>query len=139
MGKEARTDLLIKKMKAKRYDPMDSLIDIAMDADTPLDMRIDCHKILAKHTYPTLKSVEMEANVQTVFNIQLEDFASRLKEKNNVIPIEGKNNDESATIAGDGQGRDNKLPGGQSNASSSQQTDTSDAAGVSSTQRPAEA
>ena len=45
------------------YDPVLSMVAIARDENTPLELRITCHKEVAKYTHPQRKAVEMTADV----------------------------------------------------------------------------
>lgn len=72
--KKNRSQAVIQKMKERRYDPLDALIDIAQHPDTELETAVDIHKTLMKFAYPTLKHVDIEAQVKSDLIIQIKQF-----------------------------------------------------------------
>jgi hypothetical protein len=46
------------------YHPLKELADIAMDPETDVKSKIDCHKTIVKYCEAELKSVEVNANVK---------------------------------------------------------------------------
>lgn len=93
--KKNRTQAVIQKMKEHRYDPLDALINVAKDDRVPLDVRIDCHKTLIKYVYPTLKHVEIDAQVKQDLIVQVKQFVKPEK----VVPI-GEKHDKQLTGQG---------------------------------------
>jgi hypothetical protein len=88
--KKNRTQAAIQKMATAAYDPMQALIDIAQNPSTPLDTKIDCHKTLIKYIYPTLKHVEMDAQIKSDLIVQVKQFVKPEK----VIQIESARHDK---------------------------------------------
>ena len=63
------------------YHPLLSLAEIALDEDTPVRTKVDCHKTIVKYVEAELKSVEVKAEVSGDFGIlrvRIEDGADEL-------------------------------------------------------------
>lgn len=83
------------RMEEKGYDPLDALIDIAEDDDTPLKLKIDAHKELMKYYAPQLKAIDVNARSSTGVTVNVVNFA------NKVDSITGITSKDGASIAGD--------------------------------------
>lgn len=83
--KKNRTQAAIQLMKEANYDPLKELIRIAQDDRVALEDRIDCHKALIKYVYPTLKHVEVDAQIKQDLIVQVKQFMRPEK----VVSIEG--------------------------------------------------
>ena len=59
-----RTKNLIELIESKypKFDPVISLIEIAIDNETPLDLKVNCLKEIAKYIHPQRKAVEVSTN-----------------------------------------------------------------------------
>lgn len=57
-SKNKNTVAAMLKEEFPDYDPLKSLIKIAQLTSTPLDIRVNCHKEVAKYIHPQLKAVE---------------------------------------------------------------------------------
>jgi hypothetical protein len=61
-----RTQALEDKIKAEYpdYDPVLSMVAISQDPSTPLEMKITCHKEVAKYVHAQRKAVEIANEVE---------------------------------------------------------------------------
>lgn len=68
-----RTQELIDLINAKypNFDPILSLIDISLDNNTPLDIKVNCLKEVAKYIHPQRKAVEVSASNQADASTQI--------------------------------------------------------------------
>lgn len=59
-----RTQNLIELIEKKfpNFDPIISLIEISQDNETPLELKVNCLKEIAKYIHPQRKAVEIAAN-----------------------------------------------------------------------------
>lgn len=59
-----RTKNLIELIESKYpdFDPIISLIEISQDIETPLDIKVNCLKEIAKYIHPQRKAVEIATN-----------------------------------------------------------------------------
>ena len=94
--KKNRTQAAIQLMKEAGYDPLKELIRIAQNPAVALEDRIDCHKALIKYVYPTLKHVEVDAQIKQDLIVQVKQFMRPEK----VVSIEGARDAKQLTGQG---------------------------------------
>lgn len=99
-----RTAAVIQKMKEKRYDPLEALIEVAQETQDKA-LRVDIATTLMKYCYPQLKHVEVDAQVNHGISVQVRQFIK----PSNVIQME---NPDARTAIPTGQ----KLIQGESEA-----------------------
>ena len=90
-------------MEDKGYNPIEALLSIAQDTDTPLDLRIGAHKELCKYYAPQLKAMDVNMAVKGNIVVEMVNFCDQnnlveekaaLKQLTDTIIDVGEENDE---------------------------------------------
>jgi hypothetical protein len=77
------------EMEEHGYNPIQALMEIAEDDDTPLKLRVDAHKELLKYYAPQLKAVDVNATTKQGVTVNIVNFANRLKSCEGVTSEKG--------------------------------------------------
>lgn len=64
--------------KRQGYDPIEEMIALAQDEDTPIDLKVRIHKEIAEYTVPKLRSIDINANVTTGLTVNVVKFSDKV-------------------------------------------------------------
>jgi hypothetical protein len=89
-----RTAAVIQKMKERKYDALDEMIDIAETAKKTgdLETRLEVAKTLLPYVYPKLKHIEVDAQVNHGITVHVRQFvkpATAIEEENERLRLSG--------------------------------------------------
>ena len=77
------------EMEENGYNPIQALMEIAEDKDTPLKLKIDAHKELLKYYAPQLKAVDVNATSKSGVTVNIVNFANRVESAKGITSEEG--------------------------------------------------
>lgn len=76
-----RTQLVREIGRSLGYDPAKSIINRALNPDTPIEMKHDCDKALLPFFHPKLANVEVKAEIESSVTLGIEPEAEKMVEK----------------------------------------------------------